>query len=239
MPTPARLLLALAASAALCRPALARETVAGDGDKVTETRKATGFDRVVLQGPLDVEVTEGPAHAVAVTIDRNLQALVRTAVRGTTLVVETERNLSYRGAGKVAISTPELAALVLQGSGDAVVAGAEKDRDVALSIEGSGNIRWSGKAGHLRVKIAGSGDVDLSGAASSLDGEVAGSGDVRARDLVARGARLAVSGSGDMAVTLDGGDLRATVDGSGDIAWYGKASATSSAVSGSGSIVHR
>ncbi|HEY7723687.1 MAG TPA: DUF2807 domain-containing protein, partial [Anaeromyxobacteraceae bacterium] len=64
-------------------------------------------------------------------------------------------------------------------------------------------------------------------------------GDVDAQGLTARGASLAISGSGDVAVTLDGGRLSAAVDGSGDITWWGKADGVSAAVSGSGSIRHR
>lgn len=213
--------------------------VRGDGNKVTRSRAAEGFDRVELRTHLDVEVTEGPAHAVSVTIDENLQPLVTAEVVGNKLVLDARQGMSYRGAGRVTISVPVLAGFAVEGSGDVQIAGADAARDVALAIEGSGSIGWKGRARALRVAIGGSGDVTVQGSAESLEAAVSGSGDVRARDLTARSAKLAISGSGDVTATLDGGPLTAAIDGSGDVVWYGKAQAEAVSVSGSGSVRHR
>jgi hypothetical protein len=220
-------------------PADAWDSVRGDGNKVTQSRTLAGFDRIELRTHLDVEVTEGPAHAVSVTIDENLQPLVTTSVEGGKLIIDSRRGMGYHGKGTVTVSLPQLTGFAIEGSGNVRIAGADLSRDVALAVSGSGDLAWVGKARKLAVAISGSGDVTLRGSAESLDAAVRGSGDVRGKELTARNARLAIAGSGDVAATLDGGELTAAIDGSGDITWYGKGQVETAAVSGSGSIRHR
>jgi hypothetical protein len=209
----------------------------GDGKKVTQQRTVGEFKAVRLEGSLDVRVKVGAPTGVAVTIDENLQPLVETTLDGDTLVVATTGSTSYRGEGRVELSTPSLRAFTIQGSGDAVIDGGQGDLE--LSVEGSGDLSWRGAAGRLSVDVAGSGDVALAGTADLAILEVAGSGDIKARELAARSAEVGVAGSGDVEVTLAGGTLVARVAGSGDVRWYGTAQVERASVAGSGEIVHR
>jgi hypothetical protein len=215
------------------------DSVRGDGNQVTQERQLPPFTRIELRAHVDVEVTEGPAQSVSVTIDQNLQPFLTTAVEGGRLVIDASRSIGGRGPGKVVVSLPELRAFALQGSGNVRIAGADKDRDVALSVEGSGDLDWSGKARTLAARILGSGDLRVSGAAERLEAAIEGSGDIAARDLAARSAKLGIAGSGDIAAAVEGGPMSATVDGSGDIQWWGRAQVEVAAVNGSGSIRHR
>jgi hypothetical protein len=208
----------------------------GDGKKVTQPRQVGEFTKVRLEGSLDATVTVGPARAVSVTIDQNLQPLVETRVDGDTLVV-TAREISYEGAGRVEIAVPALRAFAIRGSGDARIEGGQGD--LALSISGSGDLTWRGEAGRLSAAISGSGDMRLSGTAAGVEISVAGSGDVKAADLQAGSADVSVAGSGDVEVRLTGGALRASVAGSGDVVWYGEGRVERAATAGSGEIVHR
>jgi len=226
-----------AALAAAPLAASAHWGVAGSGKKVTQQRQPGAFEAVRLEGSLDVRVKVGPAAAVAVTIDDNLQPLVETRLDGTTLVISTTDSMSYRGEGRVDVSTPALRGFTIEGSGDVVIDGGQGDLD--LEVSGSGDLSWRGAAGTLRAEIEGSGDVKLAGTAQRAVLEVAGSGDIQAKDLVAGSAKVSVAGSGDVAVTLDGGSLEASVAGSGDVHWYGKAQVERASVAGSGEIAHR
>lgn len=238
-------LAAAAAVAALCAAATPLTAAAhgwlgsgpaGNGKKVTQQRSVGPFERVRLEGSLDVRVKVGAPAAVTVTIDENLQPLVQTRLDGDTLVIEGE-SMSYRGEGRVEVTTPSLRGLAIEGSGDAAIEGGQGDLE--LAVTGSGDLAWRGAAGKLAVEVEGSGDVRLAGTADHADLGVAGSGDIRARELTARSAKVAVAGSGDVEVTLGGGTLEAAVAGSGDIRWYGTAQVERAAVAGSGEIVHR
>lgn len=232
-------LLAVPAILAAAAPAAAHSGMQGDGNKTTEAREVKGFTRIALRSHLDVQVTEGPAFAVSVTIDKNLQPLVQTRVEGDTLIIDTRESIHYRGEGRATVALPELRGFAIEGSGDVHIAAADKPRDVALTISGSGDLTWKGTAQGIEAKIEGSGDMKLSGTAQKLSATIEGSGDMQAKELVAKNASVAIEGSGDVAATVDGGSLRASVDGSGDITWWGSAIVDSAQVSGSGSIRHR
>lgn len=232
-------LLALAFAATACihiHVAEAGEVVSGSGHKVSVERKVQGFSRIELLTAADLEVTEGGPFSVTVTLDDNLQAHFLTRVDGETLVIDTHDRLRYRGEAKVKVSLPELRALSVEGSGDVVITGAQKDRDVDLSIAGSGDIRWSGKARSLEASIAGSGDMKLAGTADKLTAKVSGSGDIKARPLTVQSAKTSVSGSGDIELTMTGGALTTSISGSGDVTWWGQAQVESVSISGSGSL---
>jgi hypothetical protein len=208
----------------------------GSGKKVTQARQVGEFRAVRLEGSFDVSIQVGAPRAVAVTIDENLQPLVETRLVGDTLVVSSQ-NMSYRGEGRVRISTPALQGLDLEGSGDVTIEGGRGDQ--RLSLAGSGDVDWKGSAAALEVSIAGSGTVTLAGKAEVARLRIDGSGDVKARGLAARDADVEVSGSGDVELTLDGGTFRAAVSGSGQVAWHGRATVERASVSGSGEILHR
>jgi hypothetical protein len=62
---------------------------------------------------------------------------------------------------------------------------------------------------------------------------------VKASGLTAHDAKVEVSGTGDVEVTVGGGALAASVSGTGSVRWRGEASAVSTSVSGMGEIVRR
>jgi len=229
--------LALLLAAANAR-AWGHSSLRGNGEKVTEARQVPAFHSVRLESALDLSVVLGGPPSVAVTIDSNLQPEVETRVEGDTLVIATRRSISWHGQGKVSVTAPELAGLILSGSGDAIVTGAAGG-DAELSIRGSGAVRWTGAARRLLLRIEGSGDAVLFGRAEVLEIEVAGSGRARAADLAARDARVRVAGSGDVQVRLSGGALDAEVSGSGDVRWTGEGWVKRAQVSGSGAIARR
>lgn len=213
----------------------------GSGKKVTQQRQVPEFSEIRNDGALDVDVQVGPATSVAVTIDDDLQPLVETVVRGDTLVIRTRESVSYHGEGRVAVTVPRLTACAVHGSGDAVIRGqgVGAPAGLALDVDGSGDVRWSGEAARLTAHIDGSGDVALAGKAQALTVDVNGSGDVKAKELAAGTADLTVNGSGDVEATLAGGPLRVRVHGSGDVRWWGEASSVDAVAHGSGDIAHR
>ncbi len=229
---------ALAALVAAASPLAARGAqVEGDGHKVTTVRELPPFDRVRLEGAIDVAVKVGGPQRVSVLLDGNLQQLLETRVEGHTLVVSSGRGLRWHGPGRVDVAVPALRGFAIEGSGDVTIEGGEGDLE--LAVDGSGDFAWSGRAAKLRAAIQGSGDVKLAGTAQALAAEVEGSGNVRARGLTAGSARIRVEGSGDVEVTLAGGTLDAEVSGSGDVRWWGDAKVERAEVSGSGGIARQ
>lgn len=115
----------------------------------------------------------------------------------------------------VGIALPEAPSFQLRGSADLVLQDL-KQRNLDLSIRGSGDIEAFGTVDILNVEIAGSCDVDVS-------------------ELVARSASLSIAGSGDIEAYVTQ-QVHARIAGSGDIKVRGNPPIRDHSVAGSGKI---
>ena len=201
-------------------------------------RTVPAFTKVELHVPLDVTIRPGKEASVVLDLrDSDDVSKISTEVRGDTLVVtSTAHSLHLHGKNNLALTTPELRAISVNGSGDVDVQAFEGSGDMGLGISGSGDIRYSGKCAALSVSIAGSGNVTLAGSAGNLSVTIEGSGDLRAAEFSTKNASVEVDGSGDAELHVTGGAVQFAVNGSGDIRWSGNASAVSAVTHGTGSI---
>ena len=218
---------------------LAACTVAALPALAGETRTLSGFKKIDLAAPVDVEVRPG-AFNVSLEMDSDIARRLVTEVQDETLRISLDgRNLNFHGKPKIKIRMPALTGVSIQGSGDADIAGFKGQEKVGLAIAGSGDIKYAGTSGGLAVSIQGSGDVVAEGEAGSLHATIQGSGNLKAGNLKARNVSVAIEGSGDADIRVAGGALSLAVNGSGDIRWTGEASTVSAATHGSGSIAKR
>jgi len=218
---------------------LAACTVAALPAFAGESRTLSGFKRIELAAPVDVEVRPG-AFSVTLDMDSDIAGRVTTDVQDETLRISLDgRNLNIHGKPKIKIRMPALTGFRIQGSGDADIAGFKGQEKVGLQISGSGDIKYSGTSAGLSVAIEGSGDVVAEGEAGSLHATIQGSGNLKAASLKARNVSVAIEGSGDADIRVAGGALSLAVNGSGDIRWTGEANTVSAATHGSGSIAKR
>ncbi|HTS81182.1 MAG TPA: head GIN domain-containing protein [Myxococcaceae bacterium] len=206
----------------------------------SETRSASGFNRIDLVAPVDLEVRPGK-FGITLEMDSEVARHLRTDVQGDTLRITMDGwNINVHGKQRVKVTMPELRSLHIQGSGDADIAGFKDAEKVELRISGSGDVKYAGSSGGLAVSIEGSGDVVLSdGQTGSLQANIEGSGNLKAGGFKAKNVSVSIDGSGDADIRVAGGALSASVNGSGDIRWTGDASAVSAATHGSGSIAKR
>ncbi|MFN0009742.1 MAG: head GIN domain-containing protein [Planctomycetota bacterium] len=190
----------------------------GSGISKTESRTVTDFRRIVVEGSADLSVRVGDATSVNVTGDDNIISYVTTEVRDGSLVIGMKRgSYSTRVDLTIAVTTPGLDALSIQGSSDAELSG----------ITGES----------FSAQIFGSGDVRASGKVDRLDAAISGSGDLRLDGLESREVKVGISGSGDVEVWATE-MLVASISGSGDVRYRGEPKVTKS-VAGSGSVAPR
>ena len=149
------------------------------------------------------------------------------------------RNLELATAGSGDVTFEGLADdLLLASSGSGDVQSKGDAGRVELVASGSGTIRHDGGSKSMRASSNGSGGLLLRGSTGSLEVVCSGSGDVQAKDLAAKTAKLELVGSGDVTLTVNGGELSLTLAGSGDVDWWGQASTMNVASVGSGTIQH-
>ena len=232
----ARLMMVTALAAAGCGL-----YVDGNGERATETRPLQGFTAVAADGPLDVQIRRGDAFDVEVSIDSNVLRDLRTDLidGGATLAIDLEgRFFDVVSGPHVIVTMPVLRRVALNGSGSVSASGFEQTDPVALELDGSGTLTYSGDVPSAQVRSWGSGDVRLHGTTGSLDARLDGSGAVDARDFPTATADLSLSGSGDLAANVSD-SARVTLSGSGNVDLYGGAVVEGASISGSGSFTQR
>lgn len=206
----------------------------------SETRSVSGFTKIDLMAPVDLEVRPGNFGAT-LEMDSEVASHLTLEVQDGTLRIGLDgRNLNFHRKQKIKVTMPTFRGVHIQGSGDADIAGFKDQEKVAIAVSGSGDVKFAGSAGGVAVEIQGSGDVVLTdGQTGSLAASIQGSGNLKAADFKAKNVSVAIEGSGDADIRVAGGALKLAVNGSGDIRWSGDASAVSAATHGSGTIAKR
>ena len=196
----------------------------------------SGFEKVQVEGPFQVTVVTGKGSGAVATGSQQALDRVSIIVEGRTVRIRPNRSgwgappKADEGGIKIALSTHDLTAATLAGSGTLAIDKARAMRfDVALS--GSGRITISQvEADKLSLQMMGAGALVLSGRAKTLRATVTGQGTLDAAALavddaeiaadttgnvtlaVRRAAKIASSGAGDVTI---GGTPACTLSGSG------------------------
>lgn len=197
-------LIAILALTPLAACAASAEDDAPSGVSQTRQFAATGFDRVVLEGPDNVTVQAGKGFSVSATGDSSVLDRLEIEVRNGRLEVGRKRdrsnwgwNSGRRGAA-IIVTLPALAGVSLSGSGDMTVDRAQAPA-FGASLAGSGDMKIGAvETQKLDLSLAGSGDIQLGGRAQSADISIAGSGDIDAGGLRAESAEISIAGSGNV-----------------------------------------
>ncbi|USX24375.1 DUF2807 domain-containing protein [Oxalobacteraceae bacterium OTU3CINTB1] len=221
-----------------------------------ETRKVDAMAvTVVLEGPIDLILTQGPTASMKVRGEQRSLANIETIQDGRDLHIGTKGMLlNPKHRLQVELVLPMLEELTVRSSGDTKVSGFSGDR-LELRLHGSGNVNFSGRyrnlvagahgsgnlhlnAGsseHVELELVGSGEIKSSGSCKTLDAQLTGSGDLDARHLAADTVTVDLKGSGTSHVfAKQSADL--TLRGSGDIRVLGNPDQRNVNRSGSGDV---
>lgn len=190
--------------------------VKGSAVAGTDKRVVNNFHRVKIQGGIAVNYRPSQNAQVEVTGDQNLLPLITTLVHDGELVISSRENYQTALPLTVNLSSPNLEAVLLQGSGD-VYLRELNEKILTLIISGSGNATLDGKTAKLTVQVSGSGDVN-------------------AKALQSEYADIQITGVGNINVTVTEA-LKAGIMGSGDITYFGHPKKVDPSILGSGDIV--
>lgn len=195
-----------------------KDGVKDSGTRKAETRPAGRFNSVKSLIPGDVSIRYGDEGGIVVEADENIVPLIRTEVVDDILMISTGGSFSTQQPLKVSVTIHkdrEMPDLDLVGSGDIAMHGIDQ-AELAISLQGSGDIVVSGRARRIKLSLLGSGDID----ARRLKGEEAdislmGSGDIEASatDKVS----VTLMGSGDVVVVGSPKKVNSSNLGSGDV----------------------
>lgn len=213
------------------------QNVKGNNNIETQTRELETYQEIEVIGSLKANLVSGTEGSIKITTDSNLLEYVEAYVKHNKLILKMKDRISYNSKKGIVIEIPvqDIEKLSLLGSGDIIGNYTLTDKNLNLTVNGSGDIKLDAKSETIIANVAGSGDITLTGTTNKLTATVTGSGDIDAKKLKSNEANLTVNGSGDIA-SLVKTAVKANVNGSGDIDIYGKTEKVDKKVIGSGSI---
>ena len=213
------------------------KSIHGNGDIVTENRKVSKAEKIVLKGNFDIVLIPGKTASVSIETDENLQKYILLSESNDELVFKTKSkfNLKSDHGIKITITTPILTGINLAGSGN--VKGAEKftgGHELKIDIAGQGDVDLAVNTPKIEVDIKGSGNVNLQGETKNASFDIAGTGDCNAELLKSENATIKIAGNGNVKAHADV-SLNIKIVGSGDVFYKGNAEVSQKIV-GAGNV---
>ncbi|HAH22974.1 MAG TPA: hypothetical protein DCL77_04295 [Prolixibacteraceae bacterium] len=187
------------------------------GNKIPgkEVREVSGFDQIASSGDFKVMVKHGNSYSVEVKAESNLLPYIKTEVVDHLLIIKTRgfRTLLENNPIEVFITTPDLKALYLSGSGMIKTGHFVSDR-FRIILSGSGYIDTNISTELMKAVVSGSGNIFLEGVAKVGRFAICGSGRIKSYQTQQRNCEAVILGSGKIFLnTLETIDARITGSG--------------------------
>ncbi|PUZ27367.1 Putative auto-transporter adhesin, head GIN domain [Chitinophaga costaii] len=209
----------------------------GSGRVITQTRSVAAFQKISVSGPIDVALMQGPTQDLVISGDDNLLKYVELKNENGELTIKMRNGgrFDVEENFKVRVSTPNLKAINVAGSGSITLQGGySSEEELSSEIAGSGNINGKLDVPLFKASIAGSGSYHVEGQTRKVAVTVMGAGDFHGFNLLAENASADIAGSGTVEVSASV-NLQANIAGSGDVRYKGNPQ-VSSHIGGSGSV---
>ncbi len=182
-------------------------------DEDSQVRDVPEFNRIVVEGAMDIVVGVGKSQRVEISADRRYISRVETRVEDDTLYISQEGRHWRDIDVEVEISVRELNAFIIEGAADAEITGIKSDRFV-LEIDGAGDVTLEGTCGDAEYEINGAGDVDAENLkCKTVEVTINGAGD--ADVYASESVRAELNGVGDITVCGDPDRVRPSINGLG------------------------
>lgn len=200
-------MLAMSVGVTSCKTEWRNVSVIDDGPTLTEVRPLKGFEEIEINGYPRVCYMQADTFSVRIKGTKTGIEDILTEVDGKTLTIRNRGkismvniSLSDDDALTVFVTSPDLTAIRLNGSGD---------------FESGGRIDTD----HMDIVLRGSGDIDVKDIiCDRCEVELIGSGDIDVANVEAVEASASLVGSGDLSLGLSQvNDTRLYLKGSGDI----------------------
>ena len=211
-------------------------TETGNGDIVEDFRSYDDFDELEIAGNYQVTLISNSSNTgINIRADENLQDLIKTELKGSTLEVYSEVRLRGSETIQLTVNYDNLHKIEISGAAQLDNEGKLKSEILEVQMSGAGAMELDIEATKLHLDMSGAGAVILSGSTEIQKVTLSGAGSFEAYDLVSKKAYVTISGVGGAQLSVDE-VLDATVSGVGGITYRGNPKVNKS-VSGLGKVV--
>jgi hypothetical protein len=210
----------------------------GSGILKTEEREVSGFDKISVEYPAKVLISQGNTETLKVEAEDNLLPGLKTEVKGNELRIYYKspdgKHVNPTKMAVITITVKELSSLDFSSAGESTVSGIKSD-DLSVSLSGAGNVKLNDIAvQNLSVNLSGAGSSVATGTADDLSLNISGFGGFNGKDLQSNKVSVNISGAGSATVRAED-TLNASISGAGSVNYYGSPE-VSKQISGVGSV---
>jgi len=211
--------------------------IKGNGDvKRSSDKHVSSFERINIEGSVEVHYYESPDFKTVITVDSNLVDYTEVYSSGKTLNIKTKNGKYSFTRYLVEVYCPRLTGVSVSGSGSFTAKDTIYTSTFDSNVSGSGKIEGRIECDRkLNAKISGSGKIEVSGEADDSNIDISGSGTFDGEYFMVYDADVDISGSGNAKVYVTD-HLKAKISGSGVIDCWGNPS-IDKRISGSGKII--
>jgi hypothetical protein len=161
--------------------------------------------------------------------------LIRTEVRGNTLMIDNKKPISHSKSLKVFITFTELKTIDLSGAVNIESQGKLTIPELAISGSGASDAKLDMDVQRLGIDCSGGSKLKLTGSAKDVDVDVSGAVDLFAFDFPAENYKLSISGAGKAEINVSK-NLKVDISGAASVRYKGTPTGMYQDISGAGSI---
>lgn len=232
-----RLFAIIALTIAFAPIATNAQTIKGNGKIKTEVRQVSGFNRVVVQGQVELYLSQETTENVKIESEENLVSLFKTSVSDSTLYVFVP---SIKKALKlnVTVAFKDLKQVVLLNE---VTLNSEKVSnfdEIEFICGDASKLNFEFKARKCTLKVSDSGNASLRGYTEYLTINASDETEVNAFDLQADDCTVVGSGYAEISVNAKK-NLGVTISGNSNLYYMGEAKIWQRNFTSSGLITKR
>lgn len=188
------------------------------------------FTTISLNMSANITLEKGDSHKASFNGDQDVEDLVDLKVSENVLYISLKpgkereyQRLMQDGDFSLVITTPNIEAILVNGSGSVYSEDVFPAEKLKIQINGSGDVNLQKMLpSQVKIDINGSGDVSMYASGEIALGEINinGSGDVCTRAVDIKSLKVRINGSGDATVKSTE-DLDIKIIGSGDVFYTG------------------
>lgn len=212
--------LCLLLSAALLLQGCALNGVQGNGQVETEERDVKAFDKINVSGSYEVYIKQGGSHDLVLKMDENLLDITYTEVRGNTLYIESDFNITSAKSKKLYITVTDLEEIDISGACLLHASSELNFDDLELDLSGASKVYLTLYGGRLDIEGSGASKIELKGEMDRMAVDLSGAGKIDASEFCVKQANITISGAGK-AQTCVTDDLRVDISGAGKVTYSG------------------
>lgn len=193
----------------------------GSGHVITESRKVSGFDKVVINGIGDLTLVQGSQESLEIDAEDNVLPHIKTEVNNGTLNIGFDNKVIVPTKPvKFRLNVRDIHSLQTQGVSNIQSEQIKTDR-LDIGIGGTGNINIQNlTANALTVNVSGAGNFTGVGQADSQGINLSGAGNYNGENLKSKTANITISGLGRVTTWVTD-TLNVTISGTGSVDYYG------------------